>query len=158
MQLFREFIDRRQREAKRHLKLVEQLLKKNGMETKSHLDDDNPYIFVKIAKPKLSFDGIRIYEVGNMMAYRIQREEKTEPYGKAYMLNIEEMFNDFMGENMEEEAAGKKVIENVAQEVKKFFEKSAEAEKELQSRQPENNGLILKTGGTDYSGMVLNKG
>lgn len=157
MKQFLEFVDRKQREARKHLKLIEQLLKKKGMEVYAHIEkEEDPFIFVKSSDKKLSFDGIRIFEIGDMIAYRIQKQENTEPFGKSYMLGIEDMFNDFMSENMSEEEAGNKVIEAVADEVKKFFDKSAKAENELKNKN-DGDGLILKTGGTDYSSTVLNK-
>lgn len=158
MEMFMEFVDRKQRESRRHLKLVEKLLKTNGLNAKGHFEDDDPYVFLKATHPRLSFEGVRIYEVGEMLAYRVVKEEKTEPYGKAYSLNMEEMFNDFMSDNdMEEEQAGKKVIEGVVNELKKFFDKSANAEKELKDSDLDGGGVILRTGGTDYSSLVFNK-
>lgn len=157
MQQFLEFVDRKQREGKKHLKLIERLLRKGGMQVYPHIEnEEQPYIFVK-GTPKLSFEGLRIYEIGEMIAYRIQKQEKTEPYGKSYMLDIEEMFNDFMSENMKEDEAGHKVIESVVEEIKKFFQKSEKAELELKDSGQDDNGLVMKTGGTDYSSTVLNK-
>lgn len=153
---FLEFVDRKQRESKKHLKLIEQLLRKNNIEVYSHIEkDDEPYIFVKSPDKNLSFEGIRIYEVGNMIAYRVQKQEKTHPYGKSYLLGVEDMFNDYMSENMSEQEAGKKVIESVVEELKKFFEKSAKAESEMND--VDLPRLVIKTGGTDYSSTVLNK-
>lgn len=158
MDQFLEFVDRKQREAKKHLKLIERLLRKGGMQVFAHLEqEEDPYIFVKSPSHKLSFDGLRIYEIGEMVAYRIQKEEKTHPFGKAYLLDLEDMFNDFMSENMEEEEAGKKVIESVVEELKKFFQKSAKAEQEMRNSGQDGSGLIVKTGGTDYSSTVLNR-
>lgn len=155
MEQFLEFVDRKQREAKKHLHLIERLLRKGGMQVASHLEDEEPFVFVKSPTHKVSFDGLRIYEIGEMIAYRVQKEEKTQPYGKAYLLDIEDMFNDYMSENIKEDEAGKKVIESVVAELKKFFQKSAEAEQESKSQ--DGSGLILKTGGSDYSSMVINK-
>lgn len=155
---FLEFVDRKQREGKKHLKLIERLLRKGGMQVYAHLEDeDQPYIFVKATNEKLSFDGVRIYEIGEMIAYRIQKEEKTHPFGKAYMLDIEDMFNDFMSENMKEEEAGNKVIESVVEELKKFFVKSSKAEQEMRDSGADGSGLIIKTGGNDYASTVLNR-
>jgi len=159
VEMFIEFVDRTQRESRRHLNIVEKLLKTHGMQCKTHLDDDDPYLYVKATSPKLSFDGVRIYEIGNVLAYRVAKEEKTEPYGRSYSLNLEEMFNDFMGENdMKEEQAGKKVIEGVLNELRKFFDKSASAEKDLKKGNMDGAGIILRTGGTDYSSMIFNRG
>lgn len=156
MQQFLEFIDRKQREGKKHLKLIERLLRKGGMSVYSHLEDEDSYIFVKAPSNKLSFDGIRVYEIGEMIAYRIQKEENTHPYGKAYMLDVEDMFNDFMSENMKEEEAGHKVVESVVEELKKFFSKSSKAEEELKD-QGDGSNLIIKAGGSDYSSQVMSK-
>jgi len=157
MKQFLEFIDRRQREAIRHLKLVEKMLKNNGMEVKSFLEEEEPYIFVK-ATEDLSFEGIRIYEIGNTLAYRVQKESDTHPYGTAYSLNLEDMFSDFMSDNINEDQAARKVMESTAKELKKFFKKTAEAEQELgNSLQMPGNNYILRTGGSDYSSLVLNK-
>lgn len=155
---FLEFVDRKQREAVKHLGLMEKLFQKSGMQISAHLNDEDPYIFVKSPDGRLSFDGVRVYEIGGMMAYRVQREQKTEPFGKAYLLDVEDMFNDFMSENMKEEDAGQKVIESVISEIKKFFVKSAKAEQELIDNGQDGAGIILKTGGTDYSSSVINKG
>ena len=158
MEVFLEFVDRKQRESRRHLKIVEKLLNSNGLQCKAHIEDEDPYVFVKSTQGKLSFDGIRIYEIGNVLAYRVVKEEQTEPFGKAYSLNMEEMFNDFMGENkMKEEEAGKKVMEGVLNELKKFFDKSASAERDLKKGDLDGSGIILRTGGTDYSSLVFNK-
>lgn len=157
MKQFLEFIDRRQREAVRHLKLVKKMLKNKGMDVKSFLEKEEPYIFVK-ATENLSFEGVRIYEIGNALAYRAQKEPDTHPYGTAYSLNLESMFNDFMSDNINEDQAAKKVIESTAKELKKFFKKTAEAEEELgNSLQTPENNYILKTGGSDYSSLVVNK-
>ena len=150
---FLEFIDRKQREARKHLKLIEKLLKKSGVNVSDFLEDESPYLFVSNPlKTRLDFEGIRVYEIGEMIAYRVQRDKHTEPYGKAYMLDLEDMFNDFMSENIKEEEAGKKVVESVVSELKKFFEKSAKAEAELQEPESEE---IASTTGTDYGRSVF---
>lgn len=154
-----EFIDRKQREAKRHLKIIEQVLQKSGLHAKGYLENDDPYVYLKAPSKKLSFDGVRIYEIGEMVAYRVAKEEKTEPYGKAYQLNLEEMFNDYMSENdMKEEAAAQKVIESVIMELKKFFTRSEDAERELKAANMGDTNIVLKTGGSDYASMVFNRG
>lgn len=154
MKPFIEFVNRKQRTSKKHLSLVEKLLKKGGFETKSFLEEDDPFIFVK-TNSELSFDGIRIYEIGDTLAYRIQKEMKTHPYGKAYELNLEDMFNDYMSENIKEEEAGKKVIESTIEEIKKFFKRSKNAEKDIQNSDETN--ILMRAGGTDYSSLVLSQ-
>jgi hypothetical protein len=157
MKVFLEFIDRKQREAKRQLKIVEKSLRKGKLHVYSHIEDDDPHLFVKANNKKLSFEGIRIYHIGDGIAYRVQKLEKTEPYGKSYALNVEEMYNDFMSENMDEKEAAEKVMEAMVNEIKKFFHHSAQAEDKLRTGQKDGVGMIVKTGGSDYSSTVLNR-
>jgi hypothetical protein len=157
MPLFREFIDSKQRDAIKHLKLLEQVFKQSNVKVQNFVDEEEPYIFVYSPDDKLSFDGIRVYEIGESIAFRVQKEPETHPYGKAYQLNLEEMFNDFMSDNMKEENAGKKVIKSVVEEVKKFFRKSADAEADMEEENPSGNQIQLRTGGTDYSSLVQSK-
>ena len=101
--------------------------------------------------------------MGNQFAFRIQKENKTHPYGSAYPLDIEEMFNDFLSEEqVDEMKAGEMVIEHLGREIRKFFEKSIDAEKQEREgridREKESAGNVLvRTTGTDYSALVYNK-
>ena len=155
--LFLEFVNRKQREARRHLQIIEQVLKNAGLSAKAFLEEDQPYVYLKSTNPKVSFEGVRIYEVGGMIAYRVTKEKDTEPYGRAYQLDLEDMFNDYMSESPKEEEAGKKVMKSVVSELKRFFDMSADAERDLKDRGTGDGGVILKTGGTDYSSLVFNK-
>jgi hypothetical protein len=131
MRSFGEFVDKKTRRFKKHLKLIEQMLQKNNWTVKNHLDgEDEPYLFLATPGAKSSFGGIRIYQTGESVAYRIQKEEDTHPYGKAYKLNIQEMYDDLVSEeDMTELKAAKEVIEAVIKELDGFFEKSLIAEK-----------------------------
>lgn len=153
---FLEFVDRKERESRRHLRIVFNALKQSGLKVYDHIDHEDSYIFVKSTKDSLPFEGIRLYEVGRSLSYRVQKEKDTEPYGRAYPLDLEEMFNDLMGEKMDEEKAGKEIIKAIAKEIKEFFQKSAKAQEKIEDK-VEEKPMVVKTGGTDYSGMVLSK-
>jgi hypothetical protein len=162
MRTFVEFIDKKEREAKKHLKIVKKLLESQGMKVSDHLKADDPYIFVFNPGQNVSFNGIRVYQIGSQLAFRIQKEENTHPFGRAYSLPVEDMFEDLMSDHHKPEVAGKKVIQAVTEEVNNFFVKSAEAEKELLSSDFGGNDpmkkLALRSTGTDYSNMVFTKG
>jgi len=128
---FKEFVDKKGRAARRELGIIKRMLESRGLKAVLHNDEDNPYVFLKAPNDKLSFDGIRIYKIGETLAYRIQKDEKAKPYGTAYPLNIEEMFYDFLADEMDEDKAGKGVIESVAKQFGRFFERTAEVEKKL---------------------------
>ena len=163
MEKFLEFVDKKKRDAKKHLKIVKKMFESNGIHVKSYLNDDDPYIYVVAPNRSLSFEGIRIYQIGDRIAFRVQREEATHPFGKAYLLDIEEMFSDFMSDNIKEEEAGHKVVKAVINEVKLFFEKSLDAEKDVEQGDIEVDGdpldrTMIPTTGTDYSSKLLGPG
>jgi hypothetical protein len=162
---FSDFVDKKKRESIKQLELIEQLLKKNGFKTENFIESkesDDPYIFCFNPSKGTSFAGMRIYKIGNELAFRIQRESKTHPYGSAYLLPIEEMYHDFLtDEEVKEEEAAQKVIRAVASEVRRFFEQSAEAEKKEkeEARDLDASGnMLIKNTGTDYSSLIYNKG
>lgn len=160
MEIFNEFIDKKQREARRHLHILRQILENHKLKVEDYRDDEEPYIYVK-APDSLSFGGIRIYKVANQVAFRIQREQKTHPYGKAYSLDIEDMFSDYMSDNIEEEEAGKKVMKSLVQEVQQFFEKSKNAEQKIKRGEFDRDfldGIVLRNTGTDYANQVTSPG
>jgi len=161
---FGEFVDKKKRESIRQLTLLKQMLESAGMKVENFLtnEGDEPYIFCYAPSDGAGFDGVRIYKIGDQLAFRVQKENKTHPYGTAYPLPVEEMFHDFLSdEDVDQMKAGKKVVEAVTKEVRRFFDKSVEAEKDDRSnslKQSDGQGdVLVRTTGTDYSALVYNK-
>lgn len=164
---FGEFVDKKKRESVKQLGILKKILEQGGMRVDDFIDtnsDDDPYIYCVSPTRNGSFDGIRIYKIGEQLAFRVQKENKTHPYGSAYPLPIEEMFSDFLSdEGTDQKNAGKKVMEAVVKEIKRFFEKSLEAESEERERNIESdkdsqgNVSVRSTSGTDYSAQVYSK-
>lgn len=155
---FNEFVNHRERESRDHLKLIEKILKsgKDSLKVKSFLSEDDPYLFVYAPNENFTFEGIRVYPIGDTYAYKIQNAEDTQPFGKAYSLDLEKMFADHMSDNIESDEAAKRVSENVKREISRFFELTGKAEEELAGTKPDS-GYVLKTGGSDYSSLIFNK-
>ena len=162
---FGDFVDKKKRDSIHQLELVKDLLERNGMKVENFLstddDDHDPYIFCFNTHKTGSFDGVRIYKIGNDFAFRVQKESKTHPYGSAYALPIESMFYDFLSDKgVDEKKAGEKIIEAVGKEIRKFFEKSLEADRHIRDNEIEKDSagsVMMRTGGTDYSSLVLGK-
>lgn len=161
---FGDFVDKKKRDSIRQLKLVKQVLEHNGLKVENFIDSESgqePYIFCYSPSRNGGFDGIRIYKIGSELAFRIQKESKTHPYGSAYSLPIESMFSDFLSDQDADEAkAGKKIIEAVGKEIKKFFERSIEAEqndRSLDLDRESGGSVLVRTTGTDYSALIYNK-
>jgi hypothetical protein len=163
---FGEFVDKKKRESVKQLQLLKRVLESNGLKVENFLtsnSEDEPYIFCFSPTRNGSFEGIRLYKIGSDLAFRIQKENKTHPYGSAYPLPVEDMFHDFLSdEDVDQMKAGMKVIEAIVKEVRGFFDKSIEAEKEDRDGQVEKDGdpagnVLVRTTGTDYSSLVYNK-
>lgn len=156
---FKEFVDKKTREANHQLKTIEKILTKNGFTVDSFLNSENPYIFLNSNDDRLSFGGIRIYKIGDLISYRVQNEKDTFPYGKAYLLDVTGMYNDLLSEDGDEKRAGKLVIKGVINEFKNFFKKSLEAEKSLKVRSGDSDegDVIEKPNDIDYATLISNR-
>jgi hypothetical protein len=157
-----EFVKKKKREAVKQLKTLKKVLEHEGFSVESHLEDDDdndPYIFLK-GKGSLSFDGVRIYKIGDSIAYRVQKEAQTHPYGRAYLLDVESNFNELMAEMGSEEKAGKELIESLRKEFTKFFQKSLAAERELKTAdfvddgEPDSGSVIVHNASMDYATSI----
>lgn len=150
---FSSFIDKKNKEARKELSIIRDILSEGDMDVEDILKSDAPYLFLKNPDENLDFGGVRIYKIGSNIAYRIQKESKTEPYGTAYPLNIEDMFGDLITD-MNEEKAAKHIKKAVIAEFKSFFRKSAEAQEKINSDGAGTLGKIVVTGGAgDLSSM-----
>jgi hypothetical protein len=159
---FNDFINKKARDGRKHLHIIRDVLSKGGLKVADYTEKftDDPYIFLYTTEPNLSFQGVRIYNIGDGIAFRIQREEKTHPYGKAYALRITDMFNDLV-EDMDQEKAGHKVMEYIVKEMQKFFASSAKADNELnifkiQGSNDPINRIVIQSSGVDISRQVGN--
>lgn len=143
---FSSFLDKKNKQARKELELVKEVLDEGEMQVEDHLKSDPPYLFLKGEGANLDFDGVRIYKVGSNLAYRIQKESKTEPYGAAYPLNIEEMFGDLITD-MDEEKAAEEIKKALVAEFKNFFKKSSEAQDKINSDGTDMQSKIVVSGG-----------
>lgn len=160
MKDFGTFLDKKARDKVKQLKIVSEILSRGGFHSQPFLEGiGDPYVYVRNPDTSSSFGGIRIYKIGDTIAYRIQRRPDSNPYGKAYELNIEEMFNDLISDDYGEEKAGKKVMQGVIGEIRKFFNDSTNADRDLRNADTSvvdaTNRIIIGAGGTDYSNNVL---
>lgn len=151
---FSKFIDKKNSQARKELSVIRDILEEGDLKVEDFLKDESPYLYLHNPDRNLDFDGVRIYKVGSNLAYRIQRESKTAPYGTSYSLNIEEVFGDLISE-MDEEKAAKKIKKALLEEFKNFFKQSLEAQEELmtKSNDPQNK-IVIKGGSGDLSNSM----
>jgi hypothetical protein len=151
---FSSFIDKKNKKARYELGVVRDILKEGGFNLEDFLKDENPYVFLKNPEGNLDFEGVRIYKIGSGLAYRVQKENKTEPYGQAYGLNLEEIFSDLISD-MSEEKAAKQIKKAIIEEFKNFFEKSIKAQDEINSNsQDPHNKIFASSNAGDLSNTM----
>jgi hypothetical protein len=151
---FTEFVDKRGREAKKQLDILKRVMERQGLIVGDYLDDEDPYLFVQSDRD-LTFEGVRVYKIGDSIAYRVQKEKNTHPYGKAYPLDVEEMYSDIVSDDMDEDKAGKKVMEAVGKEISKFFEKTGKAECDLRRIEGTKLAMVRNGAWDNYSAPVI---
>lgn len=143
---FSSFLDKKNKQARKELGLVKEVLEEGEMQVEDHLESEPPYLFLKGEGTNLDFEGVRIYKVGSNLAYRIQKESNTEPYGAAYPLNIEDMFGDLITD-LDEEKAAEEIKKTLVAEFKNFFKKSSEAQEKINSDGTDIHSKIVVSGG-----------
>lgn len=183
MQTFLEFFQRDEDNARKKLKLLKGIFDEDGMYSMDFTGEEErePYLFVT-APSDLSFQGIRVYQKGDLTAFMIQKEPKVFPYGKAYCLDLQKMLDDIMVDEKETDKALKELKKQVAKKIKMFFKQTKKAEDQIVDAEITGNGLpgsgqitirnvnneptnpnvdkrspaIMRTGGTDYSNNFYN--
>lgn len=147
MHSFGKFLNRKDQDNKENLETLRDLFSKSGFKVYDHLNNHKePYIFIN--KPKiydnLSFGGVRVYTRGtDIICYRIQNKEHTEPYGTAYQLDVKGMFKNMIKED--KETIGEKIINYLVSEIDNFFKRSSKVEKELNVSVSPMGNLVAPT-------------
>jgi hypothetical protein len=156
MNKFSVFLDKKNRESKKQLNLLGEALTKNGFKIEKFLKETHdPYIFV-FSDKSLSFEGVRIYKINEIFAFKVQYQKDTHPYGTAYDLEVENFFNDYMSEGLNPEESVKKTVTALVQEMKSFFKRSFEMENDAITNNVTKYGLLqLKAASpADYSTTI----
>lgn len=160
MATFGDFLYKKERDNKENLRLLGLIFKKSGFKVKSGLGDGHsPYVFIykpsglSKAVDDLSFDGVRLYFLGEVLAYRPQMRHNSQPFGEAYNMDVTGMFRDLMAEG--DKKAGLKVIHYIIQELRDFFIQSGKADQEMPDGGDDGQmGMIVGGTGSDYSNKV----
>ena len=148
---FSSFLDKKNKQSVRELGIIRDMLAEGEFKVEDFLKEESPYIFVNCTNGELDFEGVRVYKVGSNLAYRVQKENKTEPYGAAYSLNIEDLFGDLVSDMSEDDAA-EEIKKAVVEEFKNFFQKSSKAQDDLNSGKADpQSKIVVSSGAGDFS-------
>jgi hypothetical protein len=127
---FFEFVDRKQRATIRHLKIIKRILDHTDIQTAAHVGTakNDPFLYVYNPDGTTNF-GLRVYGIGDQLAFRLQRKEDTHPYGKPEQVDIESMWDDLKADGKEDGAAASQLIKDIGRQFRDYFKESAKAEK-----------------------------
>lgn len=153
---FKEFTSKQHRDMLHQLKLIKRILEQNNFKTKLNKHRD---IFLYVESPlDLSFGGIRIYQIGKKLAFRVQQDFESHPYGQAYSLDVESIYNDYLSDTENELKAGKLCIKAIVNIIGTFFKDCEKSEdNEFQSTFPEKEPIVDKPDVVDYSNKINTK-
>lgn len=129
---FLEYVNRKQRDAVRELRVVKRILKQGGFQVGSHLHEkhEDPYLYVYNPHDHPDF-GLRIYKLGGQdIYYRPQKKEKTHPWGEAKTLDVKGIYEDVKSDEQNDDKAAQMIIKSIADELKSYFKANAKAEKQ----------------------------
>lgn len=129
---FSTFVDRKTNKARKELAVIKDVLDEAGIKVKDFIKEHEPFLYVPSTDKGLDFGGVRVYKIGSSVAYRIQNESDTQPYGMSYPLDVGGMFDELLGD-MDEEEAAEEVKKAIAEEFRGFFKKSSEAQEKANS-------------------------
>lgn len=147
------------------LKLLLSALTKAGMFVLDKTDmEKDPHLFVQAIPQPEEFEGIRIYILGNICAYRVQKLKDTEPYGKAYLLDLQGMYDDSireLGTKGDKKFYIEDLLSKLGNKLKKFYFDSIRDEEEYIQSQLDGedmtdigSAMVVPTNGGDYANKV----
>jgi hypothetical protein len=136
---------------------------KHEFDVESFFDNKPPYIFVHCYEDNATFGGVRIYIYKNNIAYRMQNKPDSEPYGYAYLINLDEIYAEllFHQKDYDKNKLSKEVALKMISAIEDFFKENGEAQEDMETAMFNNDGdpmgkVIIKTMGTDYSSKIHN--
>lgn len=151
---FSNFLDKKIKKTRDELEILKGILEEANFDVKDFIKEEDPYLYLVNPKKDLSFEGVRIYKIGSGLAYRVQNETNTEPYGVAYPLNVEQSFEDIISDLDDENKAAELIKKSISEEFNGFFDKSRKAEEELKNPEIGNqtpNSIVITTMSNDLS-------
>jgi|APGre2960657373_1045057.scaffolds.fasta_scaffold00093_20 hypothetical protein len=162
MKTFLEFNNMLEQHTKEDLEMLLYIFEKDGLRVESFLDsEDIPYIFIYNPLEDTSFQGVRVYKLGDILAFKVQRYPESKSYGKAYPIEIQDMYDNFIADKKTKEEAVKELRKILCKNMRDFFKKSKVAEDKIvrsQIHDPDAldgaGQIVIRNTGTDYSNTV----
>lgn len=161
MKTFLEYqVHRIKQDNPKRLQTLKKCLVKSGLFVDDFTEGDDCHIFVTAKPSPQEFEGIRIYCLGNICSYRVQKLKDTEPYGKSYLLDLQKTFDDILeekGMKASNKDCVEALIERIGKEIRDFFAQSMKDEDEYYQSEIGSDpagSMVLPAYSQDYSSSV----
>jgi len=165
MKTFLEYqIHRIKQDNPKRLQTLKKCLVKSGLFVDDFTEGEDCHLFVTAMPSPQEFEGIRIYCLGNICSYRVQKVKDTEPYGKAYLLDLQKTFDDILeekGMKASNKDCVEAFIERIGKEIRDFFAQSMKDEDEFyqseidaEDKSDPASAMVLPAYTQDYSSSV----
>jgi len=85
---------------------------------------------------------VTVYKKGDILAFRAQRYEDSQPYGAAYNIDMQGIYDDLLYNEKDKKKALATLCKKLCKNMRDFFRKSKKAEDEVlksQLRSPEGS-------------------
>jgi len=147
---------------KTDLETLLRIFRSDGLKVHEFLDrKKDPYIYVFNPLNDLSFQGISVYKHGDILCYRPQRYQDSQPYGAAYLVKMQDIYDDLIYKEKEKSRALSVLCKKLCKDVRSFFRQSKGAEDSImksQMRSPSDidgtGQIVIRNTGTDYSDKI----
>lgn len=129
MECFNEYLEKKDKEDKKKLEDIFNLLKRvDGIKTLGYLDYDIPYIFVRVQAGKhisptlIELDlGVRIFNAGHKVVYRLQHGPKGTQIGPSRVIEDLDEIDDYLEQGKTEQEAYNEIFRQIPKKLKKFL-------------------------------------
>ena len=162
MKTFLEFFTAMDSQAPDNLGMLTIIFRNDGLKVHEFIDDkSDPYIYIFNPLDDLSFQGVTMYKKGNILAYRAQRYEDSQPYGAAYNIDMQGLYEDLLYKEKDKKKAIEILCKTLCKKMREFFRKTKKAEDDILKSNlmtpTDSDGagqIIIRNTGTDYSNNI----
>lgn len=155
MKVFKEYHDQVHFDIMNKLQLVKKVFEKCGFRVDDFTKEDSPYVFLYAPLQNLSFKGVRVYFIGDNLGFRVAKMPETLPYGTAYSLHFQDVFDEILdnsGKNSDKEKTKllREFCKVIGDQMRKFFKDTKKAEDYLVSAE-----IIDNTGDSSFGSINI---
>lgn len=126
MSIFSDYLKSRNYSGRRKLAIFAEVMRRADLHVIPRFDGAEPHLFVSRGPDRT---GVRIYEIGDRLAFRVQDLPDGEPHGRAFGIDVQRLFEEIIEEidDKTPENAAWLLLGELGNAMKSFFADSIKA-------------------------------